>query len=125
MLHGFELDQQSIPERRDAGGAERVLASTDRVWFKVKPSDRRGTVTELRGDDLPEWVLPIRGSWWIGAAGRRQGDSAQRDFYAVLEKECTTGKTVSSLHLLEQPSRGIVRRRPHGSARRISPTRVG
>lgn len=91
---------QSIPERRDAGGAERLLALTDRVWFKVKTSDRRGAVTELRGDDLPEWVLPIRGSWWIGAAGRRQGDSAQRDFYAVLEKECTTGKTVSSLHLL-------------------------
>jgi len=41
------------------------------LWFKVKTSDRRGTVTELRGDDLPDWVLPIRGSWWIGAAGRR------------------------------------------------------
>jgi len=91
---------QTIPERRDAGGAERVLALTDRVWFKVKTSDRRGTVTELRGDDLPEWVLPTRGAWWIGAAGRRQSDSPQRDFYAVLEKECSKGKAVSSEHLL-------------------------
>ncbi|MDQ6525012.1 hypothetical protein RB608_15440 [Nocardioides sp. LHD-245] len=101
-----ELDEpvvvgaQSLPERRDAGGAERVLALTDRVWFKVKTSDRRAVVTELRRDDLPDWVPPTRGSWWIGAAGRRQSDSAQHDFYAVLEKECTTGKTVSSEHLL-------------------------
>lgn len=91
---------QSVPERRDAGGAERVLALTDRVWFKVKTRDRRAIVTELRGEDLPEWVLPLRGSWWIGAAGRRQSDSAQRDFYSALEKECTSGKTVSSVELL-------------------------
>jgi hypothetical protein len=91
---------QSIPERRDAGGAERVLALSDRVWSKVKAGDRRGTVTELREDDLPDWVSPLRGAWWIGAAGRRQGDSPQRDFYAVLERGCTTGRTVSSVHLL-------------------------
>lgn len=101
-----EIDQpvivsaQAVPEQRDAGGAERVVALTDRVWFKVKTSDSRAAVIELRGTDLPDWVRPSRGAWWIGAAGRRQSDSAQRDFYALLQRECTTGRTVSSDHLL-------------------------
>jgi len=94
------VSAQVVPEQRDAGGAERVVALTDRVWFKVKTSDHRAAVTELRGTDLPEWVPPSRGGWWIGAAGRRQADSAQRDFYATLQRECTVGKTVSSDHLL-------------------------
>lgn len=76
------------------------MSLTDRVWFKVKTSDRRAAVTELPGVDLPDWVRPSRGAWWIGAAGRRQADSAQRDFYATLQRACTTGKTVSSDHLL-------------------------
>jgi hypothetical protein len=101
-----EIDQpvivsaQAVPEQRDAGGAERVVALTDRVWFKVKTSDHRAAVTELRGTDLPDWVRASRGARWIGAAGRRQADSPQRDFYATLQRECTTGKTVSSDHLL-------------------------
>ena len=101
-----EIDQpvivraQAVPEQRDGGGAERVLALTDRVWFKVKTSEHRAAVTELRGVDLPDWVRPSQGAWWIGAAGRRQADSAQRDFYATLQRECTTGRTISSDHLL-------------------------
>lgn len=101
-----EVDQpvivsaQAVPEQRDAGGAERVVALTDRVWFKVKTSDYRAAVTELRGTDLPDWVRPSRGAWWVGAAGRRQGDSAQREIYAALQRECTTGRTGSSAHLL-------------------------
>lgn len=91
---------QSVPEQRDAGGVERVVSLTDRVWFKVKTADRRAVVTALRGTELPDWAPPSRGAWWIGAAGRRQNDSPQRDFYAVLQRECTTGKTVSSQHLL-------------------------
>lgn len=91
---------QALPEQRDAGGAERVVSLTDRVWFKVKTSDRRAVATELREPEFPEWIPPSRGSWWIGAAGRRQNDSPQRDFYAVLQRECTTGKTVSTDHLL-------------------------
>lgn len=94
------VSAQAVPEQRDASGAERVVSLTDRVWFKVKTSDHRAAVTELRGTDLPEWVCPNRGAWWIGAAGRRQADSAQRDFYATLQRECTTGRTVSSDHLL-------------------------
>lgn len=91
---------QTLPEQRDAGGAERVVSLTDRVWFKVKTSDRRAVVTELRESELPEWIPASRGSWWIGAAGRRQNDSPQRDFYASLQRECTTGKTISTDHLL-------------------------
>jgi hypothetical protein len=94
------VSAQTVPEQRDAGGAERVVALTDRVWFKVKTSGHRAAVTELRGTDLPDWVRPSRGAWWVGAAGRRQADSPQRDFYATLQRECTTGKTVSSDHLL-------------------------
>lgn len=91
---------QAVPEQRDAGGVERVVSLTDRVWFKVKTGDRRAVVTELRAGELPEWIPASRGAWWIGAAGRRQNDSPQRDFYAVLQRECTTGKTVSTDHLL-------------------------
>jgi hypothetical protein len=98
--HPVVVSAQSVPEQRDAGGAERVVALSDRVWFKIKTSDHRAAVTELRGEELPEWARPSRGAWWIGAAGRRQGDSPQRDFYAALQRECTTGKTVSSNHLL-------------------------
>lgn len=52
--HPVIASAQAVPEQRDAGGAERVVALTDRVWFKVKTSDHRAAVTELRGADLPE-----------------------------------------------------------------------
>ncbi len=91
---------QSLPEQLDAGGAERVVSLTDRLWFKVKTADRRAVVTELRAAEIAEWISPAQGGWWIGAAGRRQNDSPQRDFYAVLQRECTIGKTVSTNHLL-------------------------
>lgn len=94
------VSAQAVPEQRDAGGVERVVSLTDRVWFKVKTGDRRAAVTQLRTGEIPEWIPSTRGAWWIGAAGHRQGDSPQRDFYAVLQRECTTGKTVSSEHLL-------------------------
>ena len=98
--HPVIVSAQAVPKQRDAGGAERVVALTDRVWFKVKTSDHRAAVTELHDTDLPEWVRPSRGAWWVGAAGRRQADSPQRDFYATLQRECMTGKAVSSDHLL-------------------------
>ncbi len=98
--HPIVVNAQSVPEQRDAGGAERVVALADRVWFKVKTSDHRAAVTELRGEEVPDRVRPSRGAWWIGAAGRRQADSPQRDFYAALQRECTTGRTVSSDHLM-------------------------
>ena len=109
-----EVDQQvivsaqAVPEQRDAGGADRVVALTDRVWFKVKTSGFRAVVTEFRGTDLPDWVRPSRGAWWIGAAGRR-ADTAQRDCYAALQRECRTGRSVSSDHLVPGRFGGAVR----------------
>ncbi len=91
---------QALPEQRNAGGADRVVSLTDRVWFKIKTSIRRAVATELRESERPEWIRTSRGSWWIGAAGRRQNDSPQRDFYANLQRECVNGKTVSTDHLL-------------------------
>lgn len=91
---------QTVPEQREAGGAERILGLKDRVWLKVKVGDQRAVVTELvdsrRAEDYPPGV----GNWWIGAAGRRQADSPQRDFYEAITRECATGKTVSTVGLL-------------------------
>lgn len=91
---------QSVPEQRDAGGAQRVLSLTDRVWFKVKTSDQRAVVTELRSTDRPMGLPFGVGCWWIGAAGRRQADSPRKDFYESIKRECTHGKTVSTDGLL-------------------------
>ncbi|MCL2089942.1 MAG: hypothetical protein FWH11_01740 [Micrococcales bacterium] len=91
---------QAVPEQRDAGAVERIVSLSDRVWFKVKTSDRRAVVTELRGGERPTSAPPHAGTWWMGAAGHRQKDSPQRDFYASLQRECTTGRTVSTVHLL-------------------------
>lgn len=91
---------QTVPEQREAGGAERILALKDRVWFKVKVGDQRAVVTELADSERAEDYAPGVGNWWIGAAGRRQADSPQRDFYEAITRECTTGKTVSTVGLL-------------------------
>ncbi|WP_147915711.1 hypothetical protein [Ruania zhangjianzhongii] len=91
---------QTVPEQRQAGGAQRILALKDRVWFKVKVGDQRAVVTELsdseRAEDYPQGV----GNWWIGAAGHRQADSPQRDFYDSITRECTAGKALSTVGLL-------------------------
>ncbi|WP_116204998.1 hypothetical protein [Amycolatopsis circi] len=91
---------QVIPELRDAGGARRILSLSDRVWFKVKTGDRRAIATQLNNDDSPPGLRSRPDTWWIGAAGHRQADSPQRDFYESIRRECTTGKTVSTTHLL-------------------------
>lgn len=91
---------QAVPAQRDAGGAQRILSLSDRVWFKVKTGDQRAVVTQLHGDDLPAGLPSGAGAWWIGAAGRRQADSPQRDFYESIRRECTVGKTVSTTRLL-------------------------
>ncbi len=93
---------QAVPDLRHAGGAQRVLALSDRVWFKVKTGNRRAVVTELHGDDLPTGSLESVGAWWIGAAGHRQADSPQHDFYDSIGRECTVGRTVSTDRLLPQ-----------------------
>lgn len=77
-----------------------MVSLTDRVWFKIKTSGHRAAATELSPGEVPDWIPASKATWWIGAAGRRQGDSPQRDFYAVLQRECTAGKTVSTDHLV-------------------------
>lgn len=94
---------QALPDQKAAGGAQRVLSLSDRVWFKVKTSDNRGVVVELAPAEIPE--LPetfTLGHWWVCAAGKRQADSPQHDFYEGIKRECTRGGTVSSAHLLPQ-----------------------
>ncbi|MGW5704812.1 hypothetical protein [Amycolatopsis japonica] len=100
MDDSIVVTAQSIPTLRNAGGAQRILSLNDRVWFKVKTRDRRAVVTQLRDDDLPDELPSEVGAWWIGAAGHRQADSPQRDFYEAIRRECTNGKTVSTAHLL-------------------------
>lgn len=98
--HPVIASAQALPEQRDAGGAERVVSLTDRVWFKIKTSDHRAAATELPVGEVPDWIAANKGTWWIGAAGRRRNDSPQRDFFAALQRECSTGKTVSTDHLV-------------------------
>jgi hypothetical protein len=92
---------QAVPAQRDAGGAQRILSLSDRVWFKVKTDDQRAVVTRLHDDDLPRGLPPSVGAWWTGAAGRRQADSPQRDFYEMVRRECAVGRrTVTTACLL-------------------------
>ena len=79
-------EMQKMPERALAGGAERILRIADRVWLKYKSSDVRAAVGKLKESEVAECVMPIPqlGRWWIGAAGQRQADSGQHDFYALL-----------------------------------------
>jgi hypothetical protein len=91
---------QAVPEQRDAGGVQRIVTLNDRVWFKVKTGDQRAVVTKLPGDQVPDGLPSGVGAWWIGAAGHRQADSPQRDFYESIKRECTVGKMVSTARLL-------------------------
>ncbi len=69
------------------------------MWLKVKTSAHRAAATALRAGEVPDSIPMSKGAWWIGAAGRRQNDSPQHDFYALLKRECTSGKTVSTERL--------------------------
>jgi hypothetical protein len=98
--HPVVTAAQAVPVQRDSGGAQRILSLSDRVWFKVKTGDKRAVVTQLRDGDPHEGFEWGAGMWWIGAAGQRQADSPQRDFYELIQRECTTGRTVSTARLL-------------------------
>mgnify|MGYP007088046686 CR=1 FL=1 len=82
---------QGLPADVAAGGAERIRSLSDHVWFKVKTSDIRGAAGEV---DTPAEFGPeteanlSAGAWWLVAAGRRQDDTRNRDFYTTLEAEC-------------------------------------
>ena len=107
MLHKIKhaglQEMQKIPERALAQGLERIRSLTDRTWFKFKSGTLRAAATKL-----PEKSVPAQfesqtsiGRWWIGACGARQADSAQHDFYSMLEAEFGRKKS-STDHLLPQ-----------------------
>lgn len=91
---------QAVPAKQEAGGADRILALKDRMWFKVKVGDYRAVVTELTHSERAGPNSHGVGAWWIGAAGRRQADSPHRDFYASITRECALRGGVSSTGLL-------------------------
>lgn len=105
-LHDTEHDliakAQRLPDEFASGGAERVLAIDDRVWFKVKVGEYRGAGGHVV--DVPDDIPPL---WWLVAGGLRRADSKNQDFYGALDAECRraakgTSATVSSDHLLPQ-----------------------
>lgn len=67
---------QAVPEQHAAGGAERVLALKDRVWFKVKVSDQRAVITELADSERSEDYAPgIDNDPWIACPDHRRKSS--------------------------------------------------
>lgn len=83
---------QRVPAELEAGGAERVRSLGDRVWFKVKTSTDRGAVGNVPTPDaflVDAHDGPPRKGWWLVAAGKRQADSANKDFYARIAAECS------------------------------------
>lgn len=108
LAHSLIQKAQRIPGEVASGGAERVRALKDRVWFKVKTGNLRGVVAEVQ---IPDGFGPradadySHSAWWLAAGGLRQDDTPTRDFYAVLSDECRrlakgTGAGVYTAHLL-------------------------
>jgi hypothetical protein len=83
--HALVVRAQDVPEAVGAGGAERIVSITDRVWFKVKTSDYRGAVGDVNSPE--DSTVPARG-WWLAAAGHRRADTPAQDFYGRLTAEC-------------------------------------
>jgi hypothetical protein len=98
---------QHLPAEASAGGAERIKALTDRVWFKVKVVNLRGAATQLTPSDTAESEILAAADawWWLGAAGERKEDSST-DFYKSIEAEAARHRSGSesagSTHLLPQ-----------------------
>jgi hypothetical protein len=105
LNHQLVVHTQRIPATVEAGGAERIVSLSDLVWFKCKVSFYRGIVTQLTHAERDSQGLSLADSWWIGAAGVRQGDSAS-DFYKQIQAEADrrgkgTGRP-DTAHLLPQ-----------------------
>jgi hypothetical protein len=94
--HVLVKKAQRLPDEVVAGAAERVVSLDDRLWWKVKADNWRGAAHELADrSGAPEeskGAPAARGRWWIGAAGVRQDDSPQRDFYRLLQAECEAAR---------------------------------
>ena len=101
---------QHLPAEVTAGGAERIKALADRVWFKTKVVNLRGAATRLTPADTAdaEVLAAADAWWWLCAAGERKQDSSS-DFYKAIEAEAVRHRSgqpgpdpVSSIHLLPQ-----------------------
>ena len=105
MDHPIVKKAQQVPAEVASGGAERILALDDRVWFKCRSGNLRAAVTRLEAGEADDLGLIEAGAawWWVGAAGERRDDSAS-DFYKAIAAEAVRegkGRTgVSSRHLL-------------------------
>jgi hypothetical protein len=92
---------QNLPIEQATGGAGRILALSDRIWYKVKSGRHRGAATVLTDREAADITTSV-GRWWLCAAGyRREGDRGE--FYAALEAEARRrgGKgNPSTSHLL-------------------------
>jgi hypothetical protein len=92
---------QQVPAEQAAGGAERILSLSDRLWYKVKSGRHRGAATALSEREAADVTTQI-GRWWLCAGGyRRDGDRGE--FYAALEAEarrCGGRNAPSTVHLL-------------------------
>ncbi len=82
--HELIKEAQRIPAENVAGGVERIVSLSDRVWFKVKTGRWRGAVTHLSDTDEGSAENPVHlARWWLGTGGyRRDGD--RTDFYAAV-----------------------------------------
>lgn len=92
--HPLLLRAQALPTLVAAQSAERIRSLTDRIWFKVKTGTWRGAAGEIQDqldDDTPSLLESCDAQWWLAAAGPRQDDSPQRDFYARLDLEAHSG----------------------------------
>lgn len=104
--HPVVVKSQIVPREVAAGGGERVLSASDRIWFKVKVNDLRAVTTRLPDEDLDEVLSDADARWWIGAAGHRR-DGDRGDFYQRLAAELArsargSSTSSSSVHLLPQ-----------------------
>lgn len=85
--HPLVLKAQGVPAQVEVRAANRIQSLTDRAWYKVKTQEWRGAAGSVAGHvsesvtrlltDLDQW-------WWLVAAGKRQSDSPQHDFYPLL-----------------------------------------
>lgn len=94
LEHPLVVKSQQVPDEVASGNAERVRSLTDRVWFKIKTGQWRGAATDLR-DVVPADAPTLGARWWLGAAGTRQEDSPQHDFYALVADAAHRGGTHS------------------------------
>jgi hypothetical protein len=82
--HDLINEAQRVPDAHAAGGVERILVLSDRLWFKVKTGRWRGAATRLARSEGPaDSSLAELASWWLGTGGYRREGSPE-DFYARL-----------------------------------------